>query len=77
MSTGSTWRPRRGGRGSARRWSRAAKAASPDGLTLWTFAAKPAARAFYARQGFVELRETAGDDEAGLPDILMVWPGAW
>ena len=37
----------------------------------------PAARAFYARQGFVELRETAGDGEAGLPDILMVWPGAW
>ena len=54
-----------------------AKAASPGGLTLWTFAANAGARAFYARQGFVELRETAGDGEAGLPDILMVWPGAW
>ena len=77
MSTGSTWRPRRGGSGLGTALVAGAKAASPGGLTLWTFAANAGARAFYARQGFVELRETAGDGEAGLPDILMVWPGAW
>jgi GNAT superfamily N-acetyltransferase len=54
-----------------------AKAASPGGLTLWTFAANAGARAFYARQGFVELRRTDGDNEESLSDILLYWPGAW
>jgi ribosomal protein S18 acetylase RimI-like enzyme len=53
----------------------AAKAASPGGLTLWTFVANQGARAFYARQGFEELRRTDGDNEESLPDILLAWPG--
>jgi len=68
-------RARRQGLGSA--LLGVAKAASPGGLTLWTFAANAAARAFYARQGFVELRRTDGDNEESLPDILLAWPGAW
>ena len=61
--------------GSARRWSRG-QGGGPTGLTLWTFAANAAARRFYAAQGFVELRRTDGDNEEGLPDILLAWPGA-
>ena len=38
---------------------------------LWTFEANAPARRFYARQGFVELRRTPGDNEEGLPDILL------
>jgi GNAT superfamily N-acetyltransferase len=53
----------------------AAKAASPEGLTLWTFVANRPARAFYAAPGFAELRRSAGDNEEGLPDILLCWPG--
>jgi GNAT superfamily N-acetyltransferase len=53
----------------------AAKAASPGGLTLWTFVANQPARAFYATQGFVELRRSEGDNEEGLPDIVLCWPG--
>jgi GNAT superfamily N-acetyltransferase len=52
---------------------RAAKAASPGGLTLWTFVANEGARRFYAREGFVELRRTAGENEEGLPDVLLGW----
>jgi GNAT superfamily N-acetyltransferase len=52
-----------------------AKAASPGGLTLRTFVANAGARAFYARQGFHELRRTDGDNEESLPDILLAWPG--
>ena len=52
-----------------------AKAAAPTGLTLWTFAANAAAQRFYAAQGFVELLRTDGDNEEGLPDILLAWPG--
>ena len=53
----------------------AAKAAHPAGLTLWTFVANQAARAFYAKQGFTELRRSAGDNEERLPDILLYWRG--
>jgi len=53
----------------------AAKAASPAGLTLRTFVANEAARAFYAAQGFVELQRSAGDNEERLPDVLLCWPG--
>jgi GNAT superfamily N-acetyltransferase len=51
----------------------AAKAASPGGLTLWTFVANQGARRFYARAGFRELRRTAGENEEGLPDVLLGW----
>jgi putative acetyltransferase len=42
-------------------------------LELWCFADNLAGRAFYARQGFSEIRRTDGDNEAGLPDILFGW----
>lgn len=42
-------------------------------LSLWTFAANREARAFYARAGFREVGGTAGDNEAGLPDIRLRW----
>jgi GNAT superfamily N-acetyltransferase len=50
-----------------------AKARS-DRLKLWTFQANGAARRFYAREGFVEVRLTdgAGNDEK-LPDVRLVW----
>jgi len=51
----------------------AAKRARPGGLTLWTFADNLGARRFYAREGFWELRRTAGENEEGLPDILFGW----
>lgn len=52
----------------------AAKAARPEGLTLWTFALNAPARRFYARQGFVETGGTPGDNDEGLPDVLLSWP---
>jgi GNAT superfamily N-acetyltransferase len=54
----------------------AAKTARPEGLNLWTFLANEPARRFYARQGFVEVRRTEGENEEGLPDVLLAWPGA-
>ena len=44
-----------------------------EALELWCFADNLAARAFYAAQGFAEIRGTDGDNEAGLPDILFRW----
>jgi len=46
-------------------------------LTLWTFQFNIAARAFYARQGFVEVARTGGarNDEK-LPDIKYLWERA-
>lgn len=38
---------------------------------LWTFVANTGARRFYAREGFEEIRRTDGDNEEGLPDILL------
>ncbi|MCD1633809.1 GNAT family N-acetyltransferase [Martelella mediterranea] len=53
-----------------------AKAARPSGLKLWTFQANRAARHFYEREEFSELRRTGGDNEECLPDILYAWvPG--
>ena len=49
-----------------------AKTQSPR-LNLWTFVANDAARRFYARHDFRELRRTDGDNEEGLPDILLEW----
>ncbi len=51
----------------------AAKAARPEGLTLWAFAANEGARRFYAREGFVEAGRTDGENEEGLPDRLLTW----
>lgn len=45
-------------------------------LELWTFVANKAARRFYAREGFVEIKETDGDNEEGLPDVLLRWDRA-
>ncbi len=38
---------------------------------LRTFEANHGARRFYAREGFVEVRRTDGENEEGLPDILL------
>ena len=53
-----------------------AKAECPTGLGLWTFVANTGARRFYQREGFREVARTDGDNEEGLPDILLRWaPG--
>jgi GNAT superfamily N-acetyltransferase len=62
------------GRGIGQRLLDWAKAGS-ERLDLWCFADNHAARAFYAAQGFIEIGGTAGDNEAGLPDILFRWHG--
>ncbi|MBA3324921.1 MAG: GNAT family N-acetyltransferase [Rhodobacteraceae bacterium] len=54
----------------------AAKALRPEGLTLWTFAANAGARRFYGRHGFVEAGRAAGENEEGLPDVMLTWRGA-
>ncbi|WP_299838717.1 GNAT family N-acetyltransferase [uncultured Jannaschia sp.] len=38
---------------------------------LWTLRTNEGARRFYAREGFREVRQTEGDNEEGLPDILF------
>lgn len=50
----------------------AAQAQVPS-LQLWTFQANAGARAFYARHGFGEARRTEGDNQEGLPDVLLTW----
>ena len=53
-----------------------AKAQSPTLLRLWCFQRNDAARAFYARQGFVADTFTDGaDNEEKEPDVLFVWRG--
>lgn len=42
-------------------------------LTLWVFVANTDAVRFYERHGFVEVRRSDGDNDEGLPDILMGW----
>ena len=42
-------------------------------LELWTFVANTGARHFYHREGFREIRRTAGENEEGLPDVLFRW----
>lgn len=61
------------GRGWGARLLDHAKARS-DVLTLWAFQANKGARAFYCREGFVEVEETdgAGNDEK-LPDVRLEW----
>ena len=41
---------------------------------LWTFEANMGARRFYAREGFVEIARSDGDNEEGLPDLLLERP---
>lgn len=45
-------------------------------LELWTFQANDGARRFYRREGFQEVRQTEGDNEEGLPDVLLRWERA-
>ncbi len=47
-----------------------------EALELWTFVANDGARRFYAREGFEEIKETDGDNEEGLPDVLLRWDRA-
>ncbi len=42
-------------------------------LKLWTFQANEDARRFYIREGFREVRMTDGDNEEGLPDVMLEW----
>ena len=65
--------PQARGKGYGRALLDRAKAAEPK-LTLWTFAANHAARAFYAREGFRVAEETDGaGNEARLPDLRLIW----
>ena len=51
-----------------------AKSLRPDGLALWVFESNSAARAFYRRHGFAEVRRTDGaTNEERAPDVRMVW----
>lgn len=43
-----------------------------DDLHLTSFAANAPARSFYRAMGCVELGQTAGDNEEGLPDVRLV-----
>ncbi len=60
------------GRGNGRALLNHAKTGR-DRLSLWTFIANDGARRFYAREGFHEVRRTEGDNEEGLPDVLLQW----
>ena len=42
-------------------------------LELWAFQPNRGARRFYEREGFQEVRRTDGDNEEGVPDVLMRW----
>jgi len=44
-------------------------------LSLWVFEANVDAIRFYKRHGFKEVRRTQGENDEGIPDILMEWPG--
>lgn len=46
-----------------------------DRLTLRAFQANTSARQFYAREGFVEIRQGDGsNNDENLPDVHYVWP---
>jgi len=65
--------PKARGRGHGTRLLDVAKTRVPR-LELWCFQANTGARAFYAREGFLEVEQTdgAGNDEK-LPDVRLVW----
>ncbi len=50
-----------------------AKRDAGSNLSVWTFQQNTSALAFYGAQGFVEINRTDGDNEEGLPDILLEW----
>jgi putative acetyltransferase len=51
-----------------------AKNLVPSGLQLWTFQGNYYARAFYAKNGFVEVEFTDGAGNAELtPDVRLIW----
>lgn len=53
------------------------QAGRPGGFGLWVFESNLAARGFYARHGFAEVRRTdGGDNEEHEPEVEMWWPGA-
>ncbi len=53
-----------------------AKTRRPDGFCLWVFQSNTPARAFYTARGLVSLETTDGrDNEEGVPDLKMAWPG--
>ncbi len=47
-----------------------------DALELWTFVANEDGRRFYEREGFREVKRTDGDNEEGLPDVMLRWERA-
>ena len=48
----------------------------PDGFCLWVFESNAPARAFYRRQGCIELERSDGSaNEERAPDIRVAWPG--
>jgi GNAT superfamily N-acetyltransferase len=63
------------GQGIGRRLLDGAKAGR-DALELRTFLENCGARRFYAREGFREIGRTPGDNEEGLPDVLLRWERA-
>ena len=62
----------RRGRGVGRALLDRAKA-EERALELWTFRPNADARRFYGREGFREIHRTDGDNEEGVPDILLRW----
>lgn len=62
---------RKRGKGCGKALLDLAKEKHPTGLKLWTFEANKDARRFYSREGFSEIRRTNGDNEEGLPYILL------
>lgn len=50
-----------------------AKKVLGEQVQLWTFQANKDAQRFYERHGFMEINRTDGDNEEGLPDVLMEW----
>lgn len=65
--------PQARGRGIGKALLDAVKAVEPE-IVLWTFQANARARAFYLREGFVEIEQTdgSGNDEH-LPDVRLIW----
>ena len=65
--------PRARGYGYGAQLLAGAKARS-NKLQLWCFQENSGARAFYAREGFVEVEETdGGGNDEKLPDVRLVW----